>query len=87
MEISHNVTRVEGYSERIGLLGRLRKDLTTYSASKVFKLFIFPIFDYCDCTWACCYRKDNNALESLQRRAARIVPKTSNSNIALERDG
>ena len=36
--------------KRIGLLGRIRKQLTTYSASKIFKAFIRPIFDY----WAGC---------------------------------
>ena len=70
--------------KRIGLLGRIRKQLTTYSASKIFKAFITPIFDYCDCTWAGCNKTDRNTLERLQRRAARIVLKTSSSDVALE---
>jgi hypothetical protein len=32
--------------KRIGLLGRIRKQLTTYSGSKIYTLFIQPIFDY-----------------------------------------
>ncbi len=67
--------------KRIGLLGRIRKQLTTFTASKI---YIRPIFDYCDCTWAGCNRTDNNTLECLQRRAARIVLKTSSSDVALE---
>ena len=70
--------------KRIGLLGRIRKQLTTYSASKIFKAFIRPIFDYCDCTWAGCNKTDSNTLERLQRRAARIVLKTASRDVALE---
>ena len=70
--------------KRIGLLGRIRKQLTTYSASKIFKAFIRPIFDYCDCTRAGCNKTDSNTLERLQRRAARIVLKISSSDVALE---
>ena len=70
--------------KRIGFLGRIRKQLTTYSASKIFKAFIRPIFDCCDCTWAGCNKTDSNTLERLQRRAARIVLKTSSSDVALE---
>ena len=70
--------------KRIGLLGRIRKQLTTYSASKIYTSFIRPIFDYCDCTWAGCDRTDNNTLERLQRRAAIIVLKTSSSDVVLE---
>ena len=61
-----------------------RSELTTYSANKIFKSFVLPIFYYCACTWACCNRNDNNALECLHRRAARIILKTSGSDVALE---
>ena len=59
--------------KRIGLLGRIRKQLTTYSASKIYTSFIRQIFDYCHCAWAGCNRTDNNTLERLQRRAARVT--------------
>ena len=40
--------------KRIGMLRRIRKDLTVYAADKVYKAFIRPTMEYCDTVWTGC---------------------------------
>ena len=42
-----------------------------------------PVLKYCDTMWTCCGKVNANSLEKLQRRAARITVKTSNSEQAM----
>ena len=56
--------------KRIGMLGRIRQDITLNAANVIYKSFIFPIFYYCDSAWTCCNKCDAVMLERLQRRAA-----------------
>ncbi len=44
-----------------------------YAANTLYKSFIFPVLEYCDCAWEYCNKGDVDKLERLQRRAARIV--------------
>ena len=66
--------------KRVGMLGRLRDNLTTHSANVVYISLIRPILEYCDTLWGCCGEGNSQALEALQKRAGRIVAKTSRSS-------
>ena len=59
-------------SKRIGMLRRIRNDITVNAADKVYKSFILPMLDYCDTVWSCCNKGDAERLERLQTRAARV---------------
>ena len=47
----------------MGMLGRLRKNLTVGAANTLYKSLIDPIFDYCDSVWSCCNKCDADGLE------------------------
>ena len=70
--------------KRIGMLGRIRKNISMHTASTIYKSFTLPILDYCDAVWNCCGRVNTDKLEKLQRRAARIVMRMDSSDEALE---
>ena len=40
--------------KRLGLLRRLRRNLTMHAAETVYKSFIRPLMEYCDSVWVCC---------------------------------
>ena len=40
--------------KRLGMLSRLRRDLTCHAANTLYLSFIHPIFDYGDTVWNCC---------------------------------
>ena len=44
-----------------------------------------PIFDYCDVVWACCNKADVERLESLQRRALKIIVRSKCSRASVEK--
>ena len=69
--------------KRLGLLRRIREDLTANATKLIYKSFILPILDYCDSVWACCNRGDIDRLERLQNRAAQIVMRSTRSALAL----
>ena len=60
-----------------------KKTLTTYAANNLYISFIRPIFDYCDTIWNCCGVGNCNSLEKFQRRAAKIVSRYKDSDLAL----
>ena len=66
------------------MLGRIRNDLTPYCANIVYVSFVRPILEYCDTVWNCCGSQNLKNLEKLQRRAARIVTRISDSDGAME---
>ena len=72
--------------ERVGMLGRLGKNLTVGAANTLYKSLIVPIFDYCDSVWSCCNKCacDADGLERLQRRAAKIVSMSSSSDSTMQ---
>ena len=70
--------------KRIGLLRRLRRFLTSHSANVIYLSMIRPTLEYCSGVWGCCGEVNSNKLETLQRRAGRIVIRTCNSNLTME---
>lgn len=69
-------------SKRIGILRRIRNDITVNAADKVYKSSILPILDYCDTVWPCCNKGDAERLERLQSRAAKVVYPSSDDAMA-----
>ena len=43
--------------KRIGMLRRIRKDLTVFVADKVYKAFIRPVMEYCDTVWGQLFKR------------------------------
>ena len=70
--------------KRIGLLGRLRRVLACHSANVIYLSMIRPTLEYCSGVWGCCGEVNSNKLETLQRRAGRVVVRTCNSKLAME---
>ena len=70
--------------KRVGMLGRVRRHITSHSANTVYISMIRPIIEYCSGVWACCGEVNSGTLERLQNRAARIVAQTPDSNSAIE---
>ena len=58
--------------------------LTSGCANSIYTAYIRPIIDYCDTVWNCYGIGNSLSLERLQRRAAKIVSKMSNSDRALD---
>ena len=71
--------------KRVGVLGRIRYCITWHSAKIIYTSMIRPIVEYCDKVWGCCGQANKNALESLQRRAGRIVCRASSSEDAIDK--
>ena len=67
-------------SKRIGFLGRIRNNLTIDSANKVYQSLVFPVMDHCDVAWSSIGEKERDRLDRAQRRAAKIVLKTKDSD-------
>ena len=70
--------------KRLGMLGRIRGNLTSGCANSIYTAYIRPIMDYCDTVWNCCGFDSRSSLERLQRRATKIVSKMSDSDRALD---
>ena len=70
--------------KRLGMLRRIRGNLTSDCANSIYTAYIRPIMDYCDTMWNCCGVGNSSSLERLQRRAVKIVSKMSNSDRALD---
>ena len=62
--------------KRIGMLSRIRNNITVYCANIIYTSFIRPIFDYCDNIYHCCGEVNSQSLEKLQRRALSVNPMT-----------
>ena len=72
------------YGKRLRMLERIRENLTSDCANSIYTAYIRPIMDYCDTVWNCCGVGNSSSLERLQRRAAKIVSKTGDSDRALD---
>ena len=68
----------------MGILGRIRYNIPYSSANTIYTSLIRPIREYCDSVWGCCGHVDSRSLEALQRRAARIVMRTTDSDSAMD---
>ena len=69
--------------KRIGMLSRIRNNITVYCANIIYTSFIRPIFDYCDNIYHCCGEVNSQSLEKMQGRAARVVCKSYDSDTAM----
>ena len=58
--------------------------LTSGCANSIYTAYIRPIIDYCDTVWNCYGIGNSLSLERLQRCAAKIVSKMSDSDRALD---
>ena len=70
--------------KRVGMLSRIRTNVTTNTAHLIYKSFILPVIDYCDTVWNCCGKVDSDNLEKLHRRAARLIVRNHCSDAALQ---
>jgi hypothetical protein len=70
--------------KRIGMLGHIRKNVIVHCANTIYVSFIRPVLDYCDSAYNCCGEVNTNSLEKLQRRAARVVCKSKDSDSAMD---
>ena len=52
-------------STRLGMLRRLRNDISMYAANIVYKYYILPILDYCYTVWNCCNAGHEEKLEKI----------------------
>ena len=66
-------------SKRIGVLGRIRHNLTVDAAKKVYQSLVLPVMDYCNVAWSSIGKIERDKLDRAQRRAAKIVLKTKDS--------
>ena len=46
--------------KRVGVLGRLRRNIAIQAAFEMYNSLILPIFDYCDVVWSSCNKVNNN---------------------------
>ena len=71
--VRHVISKV---GKRVGVLGRLRRNITIHAAFEMYNSLILPIFDYCDVVRSRCNKADMESLESLKRRASKIIVKS-----------
>ena len=64
-------------SKRIGVLGRIRNNLTVDAANKVYQSLVLPVMDYCDVAWSSIGKIERDKLDGAQRRVARIIFKAT----------
>ena len=67
-------------SKRIGVLGRIRNNVTVDSANQVYQSLVFSVTDYCDVAWSSIGKVERDRLYRAQRKAAKIVLKTKHSD-------
>ena len=67
-------------SKRIGVLGRIRNNLTVDSANKVYQSVVFPVMDYCDVAGSSIGKIERDRLDRAQRRVAKTVLKIKDSD-------
>ena len=70
---------------QVGMLGCVRRYITTDSANAIFLCMIRLTLEYCAGVWGCCGEVNSGTLETLQKRVGRIIViKTSSSDTALK---
>lgn len=60
-------------SQRLGVLRRVRRHLTSDTCKMLYNSLVLPIFDYCDVVIANINASHLNRLQRLQERAAKII--------------
>ena len=69
--------------KRVDVLGHLRRNITIHTAFEMYNALILSIFDYYDVVWSSCNKADIESLESLQRRASKIIVKSKRGTCLL----
>jgi hypothetical protein len=62
-------------NKRLGLLLRIRKNITKDTALMLYKSLILPHLEYCDVVWDTCSNQLKDSLQKLQNRACKIILK------------
>ena len=55
-------------SKRIGVLGRIRNNITVDSSDNVYQSLVYPVMDYCDNAWSSIGKIERERLDRAQRR-------------------
>ena len=77
LEWAYKVPLISKVRKPVGMLGRLRRSLTTESANTVSCSLIRPTLEYCVSVWGCCGEGNKQGLETLQNQAVRISCKNA----------
>ena len=80
----HVKATVSEAGRQVGLLGHVRRYITSHSANAIFISMIRPKLEYCAGVWACFGEVNSGILDALQKRVGRIVTKTFTSDTAME---
>ena len=67
-----NIVAVKA-NKRVDIMARLKYILDRRSLEQVYVAFVRPIMEYASIVWTNCTMHDADLLESIQKRAARIV--------------
>ena len=67
----------------VGILGRIRGFLTKEVSMLVHNTLVLPLFDYCDIAWSSLLQQDQDGLQRLQHRSARIITCCTRSSEAM----
>lgn len=79
MKLKHHISNCINKGNRIvGLLKRTFAFLDKRSLSKLYKSLVRPHLEYGNVIWCPRYKKDINAIESIQRRATKLLPELKN---------
>ena len=58
--VTHLISKA---AKKVGVLGRIRQNITTNTANTVYKSFILRDLEYCDTVWTCCGKVNASSLE------------------------
>jgi hypothetical protein len=70
----HIEGQVNKANERLGLIRRSFEFLDAQAMKQLFVAVVRPILEFGNVVWAPKFKKDKNFIESVQRRATRIIP-------------
>ena len=63
--------------KRVGMLTRMRCNVTTNTANMFYKSFILPVLDQSDRVWDSCWPVNSDLIETLHRKAALFIVKAA----------
>ena len=63
--------------KRVGMLGRIRTNVTINTANLIYNTFILPVIGYCDTLWNCCGKVNSDNIEQATQKGCATDPYTS----------
>ena len=75
--MAHINSSIKKANNVLGMIKRTFKFHSKDSVSRLYKAFVRPLLEYGVTVWRPYLKKDINAIEAVQRRATRLVPKIS----------